>query len=57
MRYENYTEVIKAAKQAFDGIDRTQHEKQLLTDKKTEDFPKKKMIGFIDGMRELTVYC
>ena len=50
---QKYEDVIKEAKNAFRNVKRTESEKR--TARKNMK-PFKKMVGFVDGMREILVY-
>jgi hypothetical protein len=51
---KSFSEVLAEAKKAFEDVERSSYEKYV-AGKKPKRKTKKK-VGFIDGMREITVY-
>ena len=50
---QSFTEVLKEAKKAFEGIERSYYEKQMNKQELKATF---KEVGFVNGTRKILVY-
>ena len=53
---QSFSDVIKEAKEAFEDIERTKHEKYGIKERVLKLKPYKKKVGFVDGTREILAW-